>query len=200
MTGFPKLKRRLAAAASRPAAHLRGFARDTSGSSVIETVLILPVLMWAMLATFTYVDAYRMQTMNLRATYTLSDLLSRQSNPVDAAFMGGMAQYHEFLTNFAHDTILRVTVVRYDLANDSHILVWSHSSDPSVPAIGQGDLPLMSKALPVLADADTAIIVETWMEYAPPFDIGLPGSSFSNRIVTSPRFVPQLLWSNVAIS
>ena len=35
---------------------LRSFARDTGGSSTIETVLILPLLLWAMLATYTYVD------------------------------------------------------------------------------------------------------------------------------------------------
>ncbi|NCO21598.1 MAG: hypothetical protein GW905_06255 [Rhodobacterales bacterium] len=174
---------------------LRSFARDTGGSSTIETVLILPLLLWAMLATYTYVDGYRMQSLNLRATYTISDLLTRQWNPVDTAFMAGLGKYHAFLTNNAQTTILRVTVVYYDEPTDAHRLVWSYTTDASRPQITQATLAPFAPVIPVLANADSAVIVETWMAYQPPFSIGLPASTFANRVIASPRFVPQLSWS-----
>ncbi|WP_226779240.1 TadE/TadG family type IV pilus assembly protein [Oceaniglobus trochenteri] len=179
---------------------LRAFAKDSTGSYTVEAVLILPLLLWAMLATFTFVDGYRMQALNLRATYTISDLLTRQWNPVDRDFMVGLGKYHEFLTNNGHDTSLRVTVVYYDAEKDNHVLVWSYTTDASKPKITKGDLPSLASSLPVLANADSAVIVETWMDYEPPFKIGLPETVFNNRVVSSPRFVPQLLWTGPSVS
>jgi len=174
---------------------LRTFAQDTRGSSAMETVLVLPLLMWAMLATYTFVDGYRMQSLNLRATYTVSDLLTRQWNPVDQSFIQGLGKYHEFLTNNSHETIMRVTVVYFNEPTDDHRLVWSFTTDGSKPKVTQSTLATFAQAIPVLANADSAIIVETWMEYEPPFQVGLPGGEFANRVITSPRFVPQLLWT-----
>lgn len=175
---------------------LRTFAKDTGGSSALETVLILPLLLWSMLATFTFVDGYRMQSMNLRATYTISDLLTRQWDPVDQQFLVGLGKYHEFLTNTAHETTLRVTVVYFNEPTNDHRLVWSYTNDPSKPKITQGTLSTFATKIPTLANADSAIIVETWMDYEPPFAIGLPASEFNSRVITSPRFVPQLLWAS----
>ena len=175
---------------------LRRFARDDNGSYTIETVLILPILIWGMLATYTFVDSYRMQALNLRATYTISDLLTRQWDPVDDEFMDGLTKFHEFLTNDGHDTILRVTVVYWDEPTDKHRMVWSYTSDESKPRVRAAEFKALKPVIPVLANADTAIIVETWMDYEPPFDVGLSASQFNTRVIASPRFVPQLLWAD----
>ncbi|TYB87660.1 TadE/TadG family type IV pilus assembly protein [Oceaniovalibus sp. ACAM 378] len=174
---------------------IRAFAQNTSGSLTIETVLVLPMLLWGVLATFTFVDGYRMQSMNLRATYTISDLLTRQWNPVDQSFMTGIGNFHKFLTNEIHATAMRVSVVYWDEPNDRHVLVWSYTTESSKPKVKQSDMAELSPGIPALANADTAVIVETWMSYVPPFSIGLPSSEFHNRVIASPRFVPQLLWS-----
>lgn len=179
---------------------LRLFLHQEKGSYAIETVLVIPILLWGMLATYTFVDGYRMQALNLRATYTISDLLTRQWDPVDEEFMIGLRRYHEFLTNNAHDTKMRVTVVYYVADLQDHKLVWSYSTDATKPKITQANLSLIQGAIPTLADADTAVIVETWMDYTPPFAIGLSPREFANRVVASPRFVPQLLWASGATS
>ncbi|WP_108483403.1 TadE/TadG family type IV pilus assembly protein [Oceaniglobus ichthyenteri] len=179
---------------------LRLFTGDENGSYAIETALIVPMLLWGMLATYTFVDGYRMQALNLRATYTISDLLTRQWNPVDQDFMTGLGRYHEFLTNDSHDTKMRITVVYYLSDTDEHKLVWSYSNDASKPKTTKANLKQLKDAIPVLANADTAIIVETWMDYKPPFAIGLSETEFANRVITSPRFVPQLLWTGSTTS
>jgi Flp pilus assembly protein TadG len=177
-------------------ARLRRF-RDTSdGSYSIETAMIVPMLLWGMLATYTFVDSYRMQALNLRATYTISDLLTRQWEPVDGAFITGIGRFYEFLTNDSHDTTVRVTVVYYDEPSDSHKLVWSQVRGGGHSSIREADMPALSPSIPALANADSAIIVDTWMTYDPPFKVGIPTTLFTNRVVTSPRFVPQLQWTD----
>ena len=44
-----------------------------------------------------------------------------------------------------------------------------------------------------MADADTAIVVETWTTYDPLMDIGLSDTEIHNLVVTSPRFSEQLM-------
>ncbi|WP_145953434.1 TadE/TadG family type IV pilus assembly protein [Oceaniglobus indicus] len=175
---------------------LRRFRKDTDGSYSIETAMIVPLLLWGMLATYTFVDSYRIQALNLRATYTISDLLTRQWNPVDGKFITGAGKFYEFLTNDSHDTALRVTVVYWDEPSKSHKLVWSQARGDGPSAIRQSDLGAMADTIPTLANADSAIIVDTWMTYEPPFNVGIPTTQFRNRVVTSPRFVPQLQWSD----
>ncbi|WP_102108254.1 TadE/TadG family type IV pilus assembly protein [Oceaniglobus roseus] len=175
---------------------LRRFRKNTDGSYSIETVLILPILIWGMLATYTFVDSYRTQTLNLRATYTISDLLTRQWNPVDGKFITGIGRFYEFLTAAQHPTTVRVSVVYWDEPNNTYQLVWSQVRGVGHPQLQQSDMQAMAPSIPALANADSAIIVETWLKYEPPFNVGLGKSEFFNRVITSPRFVPQLLWSD----
>lgn len=191
---------RIISLSQRLTARLRHFVRETAGSYSIETAMIVPMLLWGVLATYTYVDSYRMQALNLRATYTVSDLLTRQWNPVDPDFMRGLGRFHKFLTNDTQPTAMRVTVVYWDEKTETHKLVWSYTTDTAKPEITQSDLVTMGPTIPTLADSDTAIIVETWMNYNPPFAIGLPSTQFANRVVSSPRFVPQLTWSDTPVS
>ncbi|RVT84545.1 pilus assembly protein [Rhodobacteraceae bacterium CCMM004] len=175
---------------------LRTFLRGRDGSYSIELAIVAPILIWGVLATYTFVDGYRMQTLNLRATTAISDLLSRQWNPIDGDFVDGLGRAHAFLTNDAHPTSLRVTVVRWDEKANTLHLVWSRSTDGAPQPHTDGTLPDLAPHVPVLADADTAIVVETWMDYTPPFAVGLSEETFDNRLIVSPRFVPQLKFTS----
>ena len=179
---------------------LTAFYRDTTGSYSVEAALVLPTLIWGSLSALTYVDGYRAQTMNLRTTYSIADYLSRQWDPVGPSDLDGLARVHTFLTNDARDTHLRVTVVYCnendtngcDQLADERRFRWSYSSPDGAPEITSATLDEIEKYIPVMAYSDTAIVVETWLDYVPPFSIGLPNSRFYNRVVVSPRFVPQL--------
>ena len=43
--------------------------------------------------------------------------------------------------------------------------------------------------IPVMSDADTALIVETWRNFTPAFQVGLDRRTFYQITVTRPRFV-----------
>ncbi|MBJ3761815.1 hypothetical protein ILP92_03510 [Maribius pontilimi] len=171
---------------------LKRFARDTSGAYSIEAALVLPTLIWAGLSSLTYVDGYRQQTMNLRTTYALSDMLSRQWDPVGPKFIDGLGRVHDHLTESDDETYLRVTVAYWDAIDEEHKLVWSDSTDDGPTEVTQETLNSIAGAIPTMANGDSAIIVETWMDYVPAFNIGLKPNRFYNRVVTSPRFTPQL--------
>lgn len=178
------------------AARLRRFAREPRGSFAVETVLMLPLLFWTVAAVYGFVDAYRMQALNLRATYTIGDLLSRQWNPVKPGYVDGLGRLHGYLTHGRYDTALRVTVVTWDALLEKHILLWSRGTEAAHPAITQATLSEVEARLPDMANGQSVILVETWMDFTPVFRIGLGAQTFRNEVVTAPRFVPQLLLSS----
>jgi len=88
---------------------LRSFRRDEEGSVIAEAVIMLPTLFAAVMATFVFFDAYRNQAINLKANYTISDALSRESEYVTNTSMINTWNLHRFLTNSPTLTRIRVT-------------------------------------------------------------------------------------------
>ena len=170
--------------------------RREDGTFSVEAVLMFPLLVWAFVAMFVFFEGLRESNINLKATYTVSDLLSRETELIDQDYLDGMNNVYAWLSRSPNDVNLRVTVVRYDAATDSHITVWSRG-------VGKPDLTqeqvdeYISPQVPIMADADSAIVVETWTTYTPVMDIGLTESDIYNVVVTSPRFSEQLLWEGM---
>lgn len=172
----------------------RRFAKDTDGSYSIETVLMLPMLVWAMLAMFSYFDGLKLANINIKAAHTISDVLSRETDPVDRAYIDGTARLLDFLISRNYDKSLRISVFRYDGEDDEFELVWSDARG-SIDGFTDADVARISDRLPITADGDTIITVETWLDYRSAFVMGLTDTTLYNFLVTSPRFAPQLLWA-----
>lgn len=170
----------------------RGFGRRADGSLSVEAVLMFPLLAWAYLGMYFFFDAYRQQNINLKAAYTVSDMLSREVDPVNTNYITGLNTVLDFLTQSADPTQIRVSVVYYDEDTDRHILVWSRGTRGKLDLTQEQINDELSARIPIMADKDTAILVETWAYYVPSVNIGLPEVTFDNFIVTSPRFAPQL--------
>lgn len=174
---------------------LRRFAGDQSGSYAIEGILILPLLMWAVMASVVFVDAYRMQAMNLRATYVISDAVSRMWDPVTDDYFEGLWRLHGLQVNYAHPTHLRMSALQWSEDDDEYMLRWSETTSNSVlPALEQEMIDDRVATIPELADGDTLVLVETQMDYSPLFSIGLPEMTFHNELFVSPRYTPQIVY------
>lgn len=178
------------------AARMKRFARRDDGIVSIEAVLILPLLLWAYLGLFVLVDAFQAKSVNIKAAATIGDLLSRETNPINANYINGLNGVLDFLVNSNHPTEMRVSVVRYDALADRHILVWSHGTGNKL-ALTEATLTQIEPHIPAIHDAGTVIVVETWMAYEPFLDIAVKPMFFENVVVTSPRFAPQLKWIDV---
>ena len=169
---------------------LRDF-RKESGSFSVEAVLMFPLLVWAFIAMFVFFEGLRESNINLKATYTISDLLSRETELIDQTFVDGMSNVYSWLTRSRNDVELRVTVVRYDQSEDKHIMVCSLAAGTATLTQGEVETTV-SPYVPIMADADTAIVVEAWTTYTPILEIGLVESEIHNLVVTSPRFADKM--------
>ena len=189
MSNF-RIATRLHSALRRRAA---GFARDTKGTVTVEAVIMLPLLLWAYCALFTFFDAYRQTSMNHKAAFTISDMLSRETSPVTNAYLDSVHSMLGFLTHSAHVRKMRVTVVRYDEDTDEHYVEWSETRG-AVAALDDTTVGGWEAKLPVMVDEERLVLVETWTDYSAPFNVGLDGQTINTFVFTRPRFAPQLLF------
>ncbi|MEL7175840.1 MAG: hypothetical protein AAGK28_04890 [Pseudomonadota bacterium] len=193
------------------------FGSDTSGSMSVETVLIFPLLLWFYLSTFTYFDAYRTQGTNIKATYTIADAISREPDGIFPEHLDTMYTMMQFLNNSSHNARLRVTVFSRDTDNPDNFILgptgWSctrGSGSANFRKHNAASLNAMKSMIPPSPAPDQLIMVETFIDYAPPFFarlfddetaeegmirkgnpdgimIGLAPSTFSHREILRPR-------------
>lgn len=172
---------------------LRHFTRRDDGSVTIEAILVLPMLAWALLATFSFFDGLRQSNIAAKAAHMVGDMLSRETEGIGLDYMLGMEKMLGFLSPGTAKPKLRVTVVGWNAVTQAYELKWSHASLGSLP-IDVAGLPGLNAHLPQSAGGDQLIVVETATQYSAPFVFGLGDTEFRNVIVTRPRFAPQLRW------
>lgn len=171
---------------------LRGFAEDTRGQLSIEAAMMIPLITFIYVTTFTYFGTFRADATNVKAAYAVGDMLSRETNPVDASYIEGMNTVFKYMTLSSKPTWIRVSNVGYDGAEKKFFLNWSHASGGHQGA----EIEELQEAIPAMAAGDTVIVVETFMPYVPMYNVGLKPFTYRNVVVTRPRFAPQLLWAS----
>jgi len=175
---------------------LRGFRDDEQGSIAVETVLIIPALFWAYLSMFAIFDAYRQHSINQKAAYTLGDIISRETTPLDAAYLEGTRKMLAYLTaNEKSDVAIRVTSVRWDGKNNIYKRDWSRKRGWE-PSLTNNDVKQLADSLPVMPHNERVMVVETFVKYDPPFNTGLQEREIHNFVFTRPRYAPRVLWDN----
>lgn len=179
---------------SRTGARLRGFGRDTDAMLSVEAAIMVPLLVFFLATLYTIFDIFRYDATNSKAAYTIGDLLSRETEPVDQAFIDGMKDIFDYMTLAnPSSTWLRVSVVRYDGDDEEFKLVWSEGST-GVVSLTPETMDVVEHHIPEMAEEDTVIVVETFMPYVMPMPVGMRDFSYRNVVVTRPRFASQLLW------
>ncbi|WP_143089864.1 TadE/TadG family type IV pilus assembly protein [Tropicimonas isoalkanivorans] len=165
----------------------------------VETVIILPILCFVYIAGVVWFDAFRTQYTNLSAIYAISDMVSREQNGIDQDYFEGLHSVYQFLTNGAHPTQLRLSIVECTkdcTSSDSRELAvcWS-TGTAGRPPLEDTDIAKMEDRIPYFAKGDQTIVTETFMAYTPLFNIGMGPRVFKNEIFTRPRGVTgQIKW------
>lgn len=175
---------------------LAHFARDEDGSNSVEAMLMLPIMTWCFLATYVFFDAYRLQAINIKAGYTIGDILSRQQNYITPEFIDSMYDLQGILIETRDPSRLRVSVFSYDLATDSHVVRWSETRGGGQD-LTDARLATMRNGIPEMSDGEVAIIVQTQVDYEPIFAAGIADMSFDEFVITRPRFAGQLCFNSV---
>ncbi|MEL7149436.1 MAG: hypothetical protein AAGK71_01815 [Pseudomonadota bacterium] len=188
----------------------RNTLRDERGSFSIEAVLMFPMLIWAFMGMYSFFEGLRESNINLKATYTVADVLSRETEEIDMRYLNNMNTIYEWLARTDNDTMMRVSVVIWDEDSDQHVLYWSRGVNGREDLVQELVPTNVTPHVPIMADQASAIVVETWVDHNP---IMLPVSDFwlfeviglgwepteiYNLVVVAPRFVDQLKFEGMA--
>lgn len=171
------------------------FGTDTGGSVTVEAVLILPLMLWAYMAAFVFFDAFHTRKINLTAAYTIADMLSRQQNTINRAYLNGLNTVYDYLTETPRPTGIRVSSVYWDGTVNLYKVQWSYATDLR-PILTDVTINNYASQLPTIPVGDTLLVVETALDYTPAFDVGIVAHTFTEFVATRPRFVAQVPFSN----
>ncbi|MCR8826029.1 TadE/TadG family type IV pilus assembly protein [Pseudosulfitobacter koreensis] len=182
---------------ANPIRWLRRFAHKEDGNVAIETIIILPVLFWVYLTMYVIFDAYRQHALAEKAAYTIGDVISRQTTPLDNAYLTGTQGLLGYLTrNRDLSPSIRVTSIRYDANNDIYKRDWSNTRGPGISALTDLNVKNWHERLPIMLHDERIVVVETFVNYTPPFNTGFPDMQIRNFVFTRPRYTPQVLWTS----
>ncbi|ARE40784.1 ABC-type dipeptide transport system, periplasmic component [Rhodovulum sp. P5] len=180
-----------------------GFRSDEDGSMAVEFVLMLPMLIWALGALYVYVAVFQVRETATKATYTIADLYSRQTDPVDQSFVDQTGNVLAFLAGQGASPAMRVSVIHCaadcDMPDRTLALDWS-AGTTGVAGLTEAALGASGIAarVPTIGLGDRVIVVETRFPFVPPLGFGLPPQLFETMMITPPRFAPQLCWETCA--
>jgi len=176
---------------SGSAAHfLKRFIRKEGGSITIESVIILPMLLWSVFASYTFYDSYRQSARNIKAAYAVADVLSRERNAVTKSYIDTMHNLMESMVSTRAPVSMRVSYVIYEEPRDGHRVLWSCVRGTTYPQLTTANADFLKEALPTMPNGGSMIIVETVNTYRAPFNIGFGFDDYDmgNFVFTHPRF------------
>ncbi|MBL8561314.1 MAG: hypothetical protein JNN06_03450 [Gemmobacter sp.] len=146
----------------------RRFLRDEDGNAVIESVFMLPLLIWAAFSMVVFWDGYHTMNKLQKASYTVSDVLSRwQGAALTAADAQGLQNMVAYLTNEGDQVPrLRMSSIVWVSARNRYEVQWSCSMDPAqLPAYTTTTLQAVKDNLPIAANGTTQLLIETEMDF-----------------------------------
>ncbi len=168
---------------------IKAFGREERGSIVLETVVMLPLLIWALLAMVVYWDAFRAVNRLDKATYALADTLSRQQAPVATITVDRWDDFVQYMMNNQHTAQVRVTSYRWVPANNRFEVLWSRSPGNLRPQLTTATIQPLAVRLPIMAASEYGILTETWVAYEPPLSVPFM-SAVQVENMTLQKFTP----------
>ncbi|MCE8546587.1 hypothetical protein KBY25_12225 [Ruegeria pomeroyi] len=173
---------------------LRLFRRNEEGSVAVEALLTVPILFWTIMIGYTYFDGYREAASNVKAAYTIGDLISRETRTIDDAYIDSMVELFERMVQDTDSLQVRISLLRYERRRDRHRVRWS--ANRGFPErLSNANVGSISSRLPPMSDQDTLILVETRNVYRSPFRVGLDDTDMETFIFTRPRFTNEIAGS-----
>jgi len=179
--------------------HLRSFRQNAEGALTVEFMILAPLLLWTFAAIYTFFDAYRQDTVNLKAAYTISDLVSRETTELNDNYIDSMYAMSQLLIRSGSATSIRISVVRWDEEDDRYYLDWSKERGEAFVEWTNATISEVEDNLPVMPDQERVILVETRNDLEPAFNVGLPSMDLDNFVFSRPRFAPLVHFEGVDI-
>ena len=176
---------------------IRRFCGERDGSVMVETVICLPLLVWALVATWEFFEIHRYKSAREKATYTIADMYSRETSSINTTYMNNTMKLFDAISNDDGVNQIRVSVVQYDIDADQYAIRWSEvrGSGGDLAPLTNSDVASAHAMLPIMNDGEELILVESESDYVPTFNVGLGNIvPVETRIFTKIRFAAQLCW------
>lgn len=175
---------------------LKDFGRDTRGLVATEAIILLPLVIWAYVAMFSFFDMLRIKSVNQKAAFTVADAYSRETNKIDETYVNSTFELFKSLTR-TQNPGMRVSVLSYDGDTDKYTVKWSQSrGDGAGAALTDNTVNTLADNLPDVISGDEFIFLETWNDYTTPFKIGLDMFELTSKVIINPRFADLLKWDD----
>lgn len=168
---------------------LSAFVRNQHGTTTVEFILVMPLIVFWIGGTLTFFNAFSEYTKSVKATYTVADILSRQT-VIDDNYIDNMNRlFANFMKQSTNDVWLRVSSIAK--VSDTLTVDWSTATGIHNPLAVADDIP--TEIIPDLLDEESIILVESHTPFVPFLDyIGIDANTYISRVVVSPRFSSQL--------
>ncbi|MFW5654840.1 MAG: TadE/TadG family type IV pilus assembly protein [Roseicyclus sp.] len=170
-------------------ADLRRFLRSERAAVAMETVLITPLLVWAYMMSFAFFDAYRVYNTTVKTTYMVADMLSRQTNDVYVHDIEGMANIAASIIRGGSQLQMRASQI--SMVDGSYEVDWSRGVKGAADLF-DANIPDIEDMLPTMPDGESIVLVEMFVNYEAPLDIGLTVAQFDSFTVVRPRYAGQV--------
>lgn len=179
----------------KTASQLRKFRNDADGSVNVEAIIFIPLLLVTMAVSMVFFDAFRRDSLGEKAAFTLGDMLSRETGYITPDYIDSAISLFGFLSNSEDQlTSIRVSVVSYNGATNSYDVEWSEVRGALTSALTGAEVATQHDQLPNMVSGEQLIVVETFIDYEWPLDLGFDDGVLTARVFTRPRFAPQLVW------
>lgn len=176
-------------------ARLAVFRDDTRGTMTVEMVVTLPLLIWALVATYEFFEIHRYQSVRDKATYTIADMLSREEIGINDIYIDNAKTLFDQITNDTGVNQIRISVIEFVDDDDEYVTQWSEvrGSGLFTPFAEDEEFPGGAQTLPIMTDGEVVVLVESRSLYRPLLDLVFDDEiPMSTRAFTSLRFSPEL--------
>jgi Flp pilus assembly protein TadG len=164
------------------------FGRDRQGVAAIEFAIVAPVVVLLLLGAVVYFIIGRDDYRAKRATYTASDMISRQTTVTNAFLANAKAMSEHIASANAKTVGFRASSI--SRAGDAYLVNWSYATTPYsklLVVVGSG------LSLPEIALGESVIVVETSLPYQPVFSLfGSATKTHVNVSIALPRSASQV--------
>lgn len=185
--------------------HLAGrFFRREDGVMAAEVILTFPVFAFCTIGLYSYWDAFRSLNTAQKASYAISDMITREGRPVDEAYLQGLHDVMQYMVGPELPVQMRFSSITYSGVREQYEIVWSRSPYNEMVTLTTETLQAKVDDIPTLADGDSIVLLETFVDFTPAFGetpayfMHVGDQEFENFIVTRPRFVPRICLEDVA--
>ena len=172
---------------------IRDFRRQEDGSASIEALIMAPAMFWVFMAMFSFFHTYQEYSVNQKTAYTISDMISRETLPLDSDYLDGLQDILGYLTHSTGEPAIRVTSLQYNETEKRFYVHWSRARGFVSPVLDE-DVVNWTSRVPVLSDGEYIVITETFSRFDPPFKVGLLRQDIDNFVFTRPRYAPRVLY------